>query len=274
MQEIKNRIQKEEVPDEIFITSSMTFHAKSIAEIINICKEIFPKTKITLGGIYASLCPEHAKQNTKADIIYKGIFKEAENYNSDISLLDYKPNYHVFKSTRGCPFNCSYCAVHKLEGNKMCYRNPEDVLKEIFEVNDKYGIKIFKAWESNILVNFKTHFEKILDGILDSGRDLILEVPEGISPQLMTKELAEKYLDVAGNIILALDPDGTITLLNKKGHEIMGYKKGELIGKNWIDLFIPKESLNDIKKVHMTNVEKKDEFLEYCFCQESCGEYS
>ncbi len=80
---------------------------------------------------------------------------------------------------------------------------------------------------------------------------------------IKSKELAEKYLDVAGNIILALDPNGTITLLNKKGHEIMGYKKGELIGKNWIELFIPKESLNTIKKVHKTNVEKKDEFLEY-----------
>ena len=78
-----------------------------------------------------------------------------------------------------------------------------------------------------------------------------------------SKELAEKYLNVAGNIILALDPNGIITLLNKKGHEIMGYKDGELIGKNWIDLFIPKEKLEETKSVHKKNVKKEDKFFEY-----------
>lgn len=39
-------------------------------------------------------------------------------------------------------------------------------------------------------------------------------------------------------------------LLNKKGYEILGYKEGSLIGKNWIDLFIPKKELSKIEKLH------------------------
>ncbi|MFX0073184.1 MAG: ATP-binding protein [Candidatus Hermodarchaeota archaeon] len=53
------------------------------------------------------------------------------------------------------------------------------------------------------------------------------------------KSWAEKYLDLAGVIIVALDTDGTITLMNKKGYEVLGYEKDELIGKNWIETCVP-----------------------------------
>lgn len=42
----------------------------------------------------------------------------------------------------------------------------------------------------------------------------------------------KKYLDLAGVVIVALNEEGNISLLNKKGYEILGYKEGELIGKN------------------------------------------
>ena len=53
------------------------------------------------------------------------------------------------------------------------------------------------------------------------------------------KETAEKYLNIVGNIIVALDSNGNITLLNKMGYKILGYKEGELIGKNWFNTCVP-----------------------------------
>lgn len=60
---------------------------------------------------------------------------------------------------------------------------------------------------------------------------------------------AEKYLDLAGSIIVALDSAGRIILLNKKGYEILGYKKGKLIGERWIDTCIPQKDRADVRKI-------------------------
>ena len=54
------------------------------------------------------------------------------------------------------------------------------------------------------------------------------------------REKAQKYLNTAGVLMLALDRDGVVTLINQKGCEILGYPAEEIIGKNWIQTFLPK----------------------------------
>ena len=64
-----------------------------------------------------------------------------------------------------------------------------------------------------------------------------------------TQGTAQKYLDIAGVMMLVVDRAGTITLLNRKGRKILGYDDGELIGRNWIDTCIPprlRERVGDV----------------------------
>lgn len=72
----------------------------------------------------------------------------------------------------------------------------------------------------------------------------------------MTDEFLIKtqdYLDIAGVIIVVVRPDETVELINKKGCELLGYKKEEIEGKKWFDLFVPKdereESRNHFKQM-------------------------
>jgi len=55
------------------------------------------------------------------------------------------------------------------------------------------------------------------------------------------KERAENYLTIAGTMIVALNAAGTVTLLNRKGCEILGYDLIELLGTNWIDMVLPED---------------------------------
>ncbi|MEE9540901.1 MAG: PAS domain S-box protein, partial [Candidatus Thorarchaeota archaeon] len=55
----------------------------------------------------------------------------------------------------------------------------------------------------------------------------------------------QKYLDVARVMILALDSDGTVTLVNRRGCEILGYDHNEVIGKDWFKTFLPKRLRNE-----------------------------
>jgi PAS domain S-box-containing protein len=55
------------------------------------------------------------------------------------------------------------------------------------------------------------------------------------------KDRAGLYLEIAGVMIVVINQDGLVTLINRKGCEILGYARDEIIGKNWFDTFIPEE---------------------------------
>ncbi len=76
-------------------------------------------------------------------------------------------------------------------------------------------------------------------------------------------ERAEMYLNLAGVIILALDHNGNVTLMNKKGYEILEFEEGELTGKNWFEMCIPKETRDDISYIFAELMKGKLKTFEY-----------
>jgi len=63
------------------------------------------------------------------------------------------------------------------------------------------------------------------------------------------RDRAQKYLDVAGVIMVAIEANQKIALMNKKGCEVLGYKQEELVGRNWFDTVIPKGIRDEVKDV-------------------------
>jgi PAS domain S-box-containing protein len=53
------------------------------------------------------------------------------------------------------------------------------------------------------------------------------------------KDRAQKYLDVAGVMLLAINSNQEVVRVNFKGCEILGYASEEIIGRRWCDNFIP-----------------------------------
>ena len=47
------------------------------------------------------------------------------------------------------------------------------------------------------------------------------------------RDKARLYLDISSVIFMALDKNGSVKLVNKKGCQVLGYSKEDLIGKNW-----------------------------------------
>jgi radical SAM superfamily enzyme YgiQ (UPF0313 family) len=70
-------------------------------------------------------------------------------------------------SSRGCPYGCDFCASAAIFSNRVRYRNPEVVLKEIRELIEKYGNK--KIWFSDDTFTFnKNHTRDILEGLVNT----------------------------------------------------------------------------------------------------------
>lgn len=63
------------------------------------------------------------------------------------------------------------------------------------------------------------------------------------------REKAQKYLDVAEVMLVAIDKNEEITMINKKGCSLLGYDENEIIGMNWFENFIPVSVRDNTKRV-------------------------
>ena len=63
------------------------------------------------------------------------------------------------------------------------------------------------------------------------------------------RDKAQKYLDVADVMLVAVDSEQRVGLINKKGCEILGYEEEEILGKNWFDNFLPERIRPEVREI-------------------------
>ena len=77
------------------------------------------------------------------------------------------------------------------------------------------------------------------------------------------RDKAERYLNIAEVILVALDTNARITLLNRKGYQILGYDESELTGKNWIKTCLRPEDQESVLTTNNKIVAGEIEPFEY-----------
>ncbi len=178
-------------PDEVFISSTFTWTWPTTHEAVALCREMFPDARVSLGGVYPTLCPDHAR-TSGAHEVHAGVFDPVERQDVDVRVLRHEGRDSVaLKGSFGCPFRCGYCAVRLLEGHKVRLRDAGDVLREV-EALARHGVRNIHFWESNLLVRPHEHLEPILDGIASRSLPVMLYAPEGLQPSLVTPALARR----------------------------------------------------------------------------------
>jgi diguanylate cyclase (GGDEF)-like protein/PAS domain S-box-containing protein len=73
------------------------------------------------------------------------------------------------------------------------------------------------------------------------------------------RHLAQRYLDIAGAIIVVLDAEANITLLNRAGAELLGYPEGELVGRNWYDALVPSDHREVGRAAYLAQLQAADD---------------
>lgn len=201
-----------EPPDLVLMTSMMTYWYPGVQETIAVVREIFPEVIIVLGGIYATLCREHARNHSGADRIETGagekyILERVGEHTgylvspicdpSDLDAYPYpaydlqkKISYVPLLTSKGCPFTCQYCASHFLNPKRMM-RSPESVIDEIKYWYEKYKVADFIFYDDALLVDVEEHAIPLFEGIINSGLSIRFHTPNAVHIRGISKQTAQ-----------------------------------------------------------------------------------
>lgn len=171
------------VPDEIQVTSLFTWAWRPVWEAVAFYKALFPKAKVTLGGIYATLMPDHARESGAHEVV-TGLNRDAEDLMPDYELV---PDWHrdraasIVFTTRGCIRKCDFCAVPRLEGKPFQIRNSG---RFGHLVHPDHKRVIF--WDNNILG--EAHWPDVFAELREL--DVEADFNQGLDARLITEEVA------------------------------------------------------------------------------------
>jgi radical SAM superfamily enzyme YgiQ (UPF0313 family) len=197
------------VPQAILVTSGMTYWYRGVHEVIGIVKEVFPSVPVILGGIYATLCAEHAERTSGVDFVIRGwgemqilrLLEEltgiSPSFIPDLNDLDTLPSpafnlyphldYVCVLTSRGCPFHCTYCASPVLNP-RFITRDPAHVINEIAAWVD-HGVEDIALYDDALLADGEFALA-LLRGIAKRGSKVRFHAPNGLHARGVTEEVA------------------------------------------------------------------------------------
>jgi radical SAM superfamily enzyme YgiQ (UPF0313 family) len=125
--------------------------------------------------------------------------------------------YAFMLTSRGCPFNCSFCASSRLFGGFWRGRSPENVVEEIRILHEKFGIRNIEFADDTFTLNQK-RVERICEEIVGEG----LDISWGASSRVdtLSRGLVEKMRKAGCWIIFLGIESGSQKILDAVGKRI------------------------------------------------------
>jgi excisionase family DNA binding protein len=235
--EYKAMLMEYTEPQVILITSSMTFRWHSVRDCIALTKEVFPDVPVVLGGIYATLAYEHAKENSGADFVIQGPDGEAKALSLVNEMMGNqkrmpeplpfwafdllppeKRNFAMLLTSYGCTRNCAHCASRLVYGGYK-RRDVDEVIEEIDDRYHRHSVREFHLYDDDLLEDSHNHFELWAKEAIQRFPKARFHVPNALLIDQLTLRNAElmKELKVKP-IVLGVD----------------AVHEAELLGRWWI----------------------------------------
>jgi radical SAM superfamily enzyme YgiQ (UPF0313 family) len=219
----REKLSHTEKPDLIGITSGMTYWYPGLFKVIGIIREFFNKVPIILGGIYATLCHEHAVKHSGADYVFKGRSERdaldlISQYaglelrhaprrvhgSPELNVVQGEPRTNLYPAfdlypqldyisimtSLGCPFHCSYCASPVISG-AFERRDPLRVSEEIEYWATHYHVNNIAFYDDALLINPSEHIVPILKGLIKRDIQCNFHTPNGLHVREMNREVAD-----------------------------------------------------------------------------------
>jgi len=180
--------------DAVLIQTSMTYWYPGIREVITDIRELQPSAKIVLGGVYATLCAEHAR-SLGADLVIEGA-----NLEPLWQLLATEPEegvpywprdatgVGVLKISEGCPFRCTYCSA-PLMWPQFTRRSTAVCLNELRYLISA-GASNIAFYDDALLFQADRGIVPFLEEVIQTDFRVSFHTPNALNARFITPELA------------------------------------------------------------------------------------
>jgi radical SAM family protein len=187
--------------DFAFIQSGMTYWYLGIEEVIGDLRAASPQTKIILGGVYATICPSHAR-SLGADLCVEGLnmsplwrFVELTPNDNQLPLWDLYPqlNTGVLKLADGCPFRCTYCSVPQVYP-KFHARPLDRSLAELAFLLHR-GAEHVAFYDDALLYQAEQILKPFLTEVLKKSLQVNFHTPNALNARFISRQLAHLMIE-------------------------------------------------------------------------------
>lgn len=197
-------------PDVVLVTCLMTYWYPGAFAAIERIRGCLPDVPIMLGGIYPSLCPDHARTHSGADLVIghgspRGIVEAAETLAGSRGDGPFpgepfscwpEPAWELYRSlpaatvmtSRGCPLRCDVCASHLLT-ERYERRDPADAAHALLRLTER-GVRDIAFTDDAILIDPDRHAAPLFELLAGAGASLRLHSPNGLHVREITPALA------------------------------------------------------------------------------------
>jgi two-component system NtrC family sensor kinase len=155
--------------------------------------------------------------------------------------------------------------VEELYADPADRRRFQDEMEENGAVRD-YEVKLRKRDSTEMECLVTSTVRRGDDGAVVGYQGIIRDVTERKRAEealRVERDRAQQYLDLSGVMFVALDEDGTVALINRKGCQVLGCSEEEVVGRDWFDSFLPGRQRDDVRGVFQKLMAGEVEPVEY-----------
>ncbi len=200
----KTMLARTPAPDVVFVNTVMTYWYTGVQETIRHLREFFPAAPVIAGGIYATLLPDHARDNLGVDYVAAGDFRQSVpplleqlGLPDDLSYEEFFPAWDLYQGIisaavltgRGCPYRCSYCAVPRLHG-ELKRREPDAVVAELMRIYRDFAVTEVAFFDDALRAGGDDHLAAILEGIIELSVPIRLHTINALHLRGLSQEMA------------------------------------------------------------------------------------
>ena len=175
----------------------------------------------------------------------------------------------VVKVSRGCPFHCFFCLATPVSGARVRKRSPENIVAEIRECVEKYGITNFVFW-SDIFNIDRDWTISLCNAIIESG----LKITWSANTRADTAdfEMAKIMYKSGCRLVSVGVESGSQYMLDKIGKKIKLddvrrtvsiFKKAKIRIYNYFVIGLPWETEETIEETIRFAIELNSDFISF-----------
>lgn len=136
-------------------------HAVEYGSNLNDVKGIVYKSD---GAIFSNPRKERIRNLDEISFPAWQLFPVATYFQHQITWTPTKDRSLPMLATRGCPYTCTFCSSPQMWTTKYSLRTPENILKEMVNLNETFGVTNFELFDLTAIINRRwvLEFSKIL----------------------------------------------------------------------------------------------------------------